>query len=89
MLFLLHPKRDASKNVSIPTVSEFDEIRRVSWISRDDSNDEIRFVIRDLEKFWVLSKIMILPFFQKLEFSRVLQGRLGSDYPQVERQSLL
>ena len=41
----------ASKNVQIPTVSEFDEIRHGSYISRDDSNDEIRFIIRDLEKF--------------------------------------
>ena len=40
----------ASKNVKILTVSEFDEIQRDSKILRDDSNGEVRFVIRDLEK---------------------------------------
>ena len=48
-VILRHPKGDASKNVPTPTVSEFDEIQRVSEISRDDSNGEIRFIIRDLE----------------------------------------
>ena len=48
-IVLRHPNRDASKNVPTPTVSEFDEILRASYISRDDSNGEIRFVIRDLE----------------------------------------
>ena len=70
------PNRDASKNVSTPTISEFNEILRASYISRDDSNGEIRFIIRDLEnKFRIfnlnynfLTKITILPFFQKLEF---------------------
>ena len=46
---LRHPKRDASKNVSIPTVSENYEILRAILISREDSNGTIRFVIRDLE----------------------------------------
>ena len=40
---------------------------------RDDSNGEVRFVIRDLENFWVLTEITILPFFRKFEFSWVLQ----------------
>ena len=53
----------------ISTVSEFNEIRRGSYISRDDSNSEVRFVIRDLEKFWILTKITILPFFHKIGFS--------------------
>ena len=44
-----HPKRDASKNVLTPTVSENYEILHANEISRDDSNGEIRFVIRDLE----------------------------------------
>ena len=48
-IVLWHPKRDASKNVPTPTVSEYYEILRASYISRDDSNGEIRFVIRDLE----------------------------------------
>ena len=48
-IVLRHPKRDASKNVPTSTVSEFDEILRASYISQDDSNDVIRFVIRDLE----------------------------------------
>ena len=62
----------ASKNVKF----------RLSWNStkfevlarfHDDSNGEVRFVIRDLEKFQILIEITILPFFRKLEFSRVLQ----------------
>ena len=73
---LRHPNHDASKNVSTPTVSEFDKILRASYISRDDSYGEIRFVIRDLEnKFRIFNRnynfvieITILPFFQKLEF---------------------
>ena len=60
------------KNVQIPTVSEFDEIRRVSYISRDNSNGEVRFVIRDLEKKIIFAEITILPFLRKLEFSGVL-----------------
>ena len=48
-IVLRHPKRDASKNVSTPIVSEFDEILRANYISQDDSNGAIRFVIRDLE----------------------------------------
>ena len=31
---------------------------------RDDSNDEVRLVIQDLEKFWVLTEITILPFLE-------------------------
>ena len=77
-IVLLHPNRDASKNVPTPNVSEFDEIRRTSYILRDDSNGEIRFIIRDLEnKFRIFNRnynfvieITILPFFQKLEFLR-------------------
>ena len=61
----------------ISIVLEFDEIRRGSYISRDDSNGEIRFVIRDLEKFWVFTEITVLPSFRKLEFSRVLQSQYG------------
>ena len=63
----------------IPTVSEFDEIRRGSLILRDDSNDEVHFIIRYQEKFWVLTEITILPFFKKFEFSRVLQRELSFD----------
>ena len=46
---LRHPKCDASKNVPIPTVSENYEILHANYISRDDSNGAIFFVIRDLE----------------------------------------
>ena len=75
-IVLRHPNRDASKNVSTPTISEFNEILRASYVSRDDSNGAIRFVIRDLEnKFRIFNRnynfvteITILPFFQKLEF---------------------
>ena len=70
-IVLRHPKRDASKNVSTPTISEFYEILRAGYISRDDSNGAICFVIRDLEnKFRIFNrnnnfeiKITILPFF--------------------------
>ena len=46
---LRHSKRDALKNVPTPTVSEYYEILRANQILRDDSNGEIRFLIRDLE----------------------------------------
>ena len=42
---------------------------------RDDSNGEVRFVIRDLEKFQIFIEITILPFLRKLEFSGVPQLR--------------
>ena len=75
-IVLRHPKCDASKNVSTPTISEFYESLRASWILRDGSNGAICFVIRDLEnKFWIFNRnynfvieITILSFFQKLEF---------------------
>ena len=66
------PDTRCLEKLEISTISEFDEIRRGSYISRDDSNGEVRFVIRDLEKFWVLTKITVLPFFRKFEFFRVL-----------------
>ena len=56
-IVLRHPILGASKNVKFPTVSEFDEIQRGSYISRDDSNGEIRFIIRDLEnKFQIFDR---------------------------------
>ena len=75
-IFLRHPNRDASKNVSTPIVSKFHDILRASYNSRDDSNGAIRFVIRDLENklrifnrnYNFVIEITILPFFQKLEF---------------------
>ena len=75
-IVLRHPNCDASKNVLTLTVSEFDEILRASYISQDDPNGEIRFVIRDLENklqifnrnYNFVTKITILPFFQKLKF---------------------
>ena len=54
----------------IPTISESNEIRRGSSISRDDFNGKVRFVIQDLEKFWIFTKITILPIFEKIGFSR-------------------
>ena len=75
-IVLRHPKRDALKNVSTPTISEFYKILRASWISLDDSNGAIRFVIQDLgNKFRIfnrnynlITKFTILPFFHKLKF---------------------
>ena len=63
----------------IPTVSEFDEIRRDSYILREDSNGEVCFVIRDLENFQVLACIILVklpfcPFSEKMKISRVLHG---------------
>ena len=46
---LRHPKRDASKNVPNPTVSENYEILRANYILCEDSNGAIHFVIRGLE----------------------------------------
>ena len=59
---LRHPLLGASKNVQISTVSEFDEIGRGNYISQDDSNGEIRFIIRELEKFRIFTEMTILPF---------------------------
>ena len=83
-IILQHLNRDALKNVPTPTVSEFDEILRASYILRDDSNGAIHFVIRDLEnKLWIFNRnnkfvieIMIFPFFQKIGISRVLHSPL-------------
>ena len=69
---LWHPTLGVSKNMKF-RLSEFDKIRCGSYISRDDSNGEIHFVIQDLENFRVFTKMTILPFFRKLEFSWVLQ----------------
>ena len=92
-IILRNPKRDASKNVPTPTVSEYYEILRANWIFRDDSNGEIRFVIRDLEnKLWIFNqnynfviKITILPFFQKLEFL----GSYNSSTINLSRNSVM
>ena len=83
-IVLRHPKRDASKNVSTPTVSEFYEILRAIYISRDDSNGEIRFIIRDPEnKFWIfLPKLQFynqnydFALFPEIGISRVLHSPL-------------
>ena len=48
----------------IPTVSESNKIRLDSWISQDDSNSEIHFVIRDLEK----SQLFLKDYSDKLSF---------------------
>ena len=74
--FLRLSKHDTSKNVPTPTVSENYEILRASYISQDDSNGTIHFVIRDIENqlrifnrnYTFVIEITILPLFQKLEF---------------------
>ena len=59
---------------SIPTISEFDETFIGHWISRDESDGAVRFVIRNLENFIgfpepflqviiIIIIIIILPFF--------------------------
>ena len=70
----------ASKNVQIPTVSEFDEIQRGSSISLEDSNSKVHFIIRELEKVWILTEITILPFFRKLGFSRCFTNLGDKDF---------
>ena len=66
-IVVLHPKRDASKNVPTPTVSEFYEILRASYISRDVSNGEICFFIQDLEnKFRIFDRNYDFTLFPKI-----------------------
>ena len=85
-IVLRHPKRDASKNVSIPIVSKFYEILHVSYISRDDSNGEICFVIQDPEKFRILTEITIcnrnydFALFPEIGISRVLQIKISFSF---------
>ena len=64
---LRHPIPGASKNVQILTVSEFDKIQRGSYILLDDSNGEIRFVIRDLEIFFYFYRNYNFTLFPKIE----------------------
>ena len=67
---LRHPKLDASKNVQILTVSEFDVVARfletIPTVKSVLSSEIYRI------NFGFLTEITILPFFQKLEISRVL-----------------
>ena len=77
------------KKREILTVSEFDAIRRGSYILQDDSIGEARFIIRDLEKFRILTEITVLPFFKKLEFfSPVLQDK-GWLFLDIKNKQLL
>ena len=48
LVFGVHQTPENRKNTS---VSELDEIFLSNWISRDESNGEVCFVIRDQEKF--------------------------------------
>ena len=85
---LRHPKRDASKNVSTPTVSENYEILCANSISRDDSNGTIHFIIRDLENklrifnrnYNFVIKITIFALIPKIGISQILQYRNRSQY---------
>ena len=53
----------------MPTVLEFDEIEHGSSISQDDSNGEVRFIIRDLEKISIFPlKLPFYHFSEKLNF---------------------
>ena len=80
------PNAQCFEKREIPTVSEFDKIRRGAYILRDNSNGEVRFVIRDLEKFRIFTEMTILPFFRKLEFSRVLQYQNTVQYVHLYKQ---
>ena len=68
------PDTRCLEKCELSTVSEFDEIRRGSYISRDDSNGEVRFVIRDLENIWILTEITILPFLENSNFPGFYSG---------------
>ena len=46
------------KNTSFAIVSEFKKIHLGNWVLRDESNDEVNFVIRDLENFSGLQHIL-------------------------------
>ena len=62
------------------TISESDKIRLGNWISREKSNAEFHFIIRDLEsvKFSICTVVAIYrfcPLFGKnFKFTQVLQG---------------
>ena len=84
-IVLRHPNRDASKNVSTPTISEFYEILRASYILRDDSNGEIRFIIRYLEnKFQIFNRNYDFALFPEIGISRVLQLPLSAAWTHEE-----
>ena len=68
---ILHPTHGASKDVKFRlsrNSTKFDVVARFR------ETIPMVIVIRDLEKLWILTEIIILPFFRKLEFSRVLQN---------------
>ena len=65
---MCHPTPRYIEKREISTVSEFDEIRRGNYISRDEFNCKVRFIIRDLENFQFSIEITVLPFFRKIEF---------------------
>ena len=74
---LLYPTPDALKNVKFRLSQNSTKFDVVARFRENNSNGEIRFVIQDLENFWIFTKITILPFFIKLEFSWVLQASTG------------
>ena len=51
LVFRVYRTPVTPKNMKILTISEFDEIRMGNYILLDESNGEVRFVIRDLEIF--------------------------------------
>ena len=55
LVFGVHWTLVTLKNVKISTISKFDEIRFGNYISREESNGEVCFVIRDLEIFQVFN----------------------------------
>ena len=73
----------ASKNVQIRTVSEFDEIRRGRYILRDDSNGEIRLVIRDLKNIPDFDRNYHFTLFNKI---RIFSGFYIYIYRERERE---
>ena len=70
---------------NIPIVSDFDETFLGHWISRDESNGVVRFVIRDLDNFLSFPEplwkfiiiIIILPFLKISNFLGVYIHSVG------------
>ena len=62
----------------IPIISEFNEIRLGNLNSRDEFNGEVRFIIRDLEKFQastctIATNYRFTNFQKKFIFPQILQ----------------
>ena len=88
-IILRHPKRDASKKVQTPTVSEFDMLARFR-----EMIPTVKLVLSSKIQrinFEFLTEIMIFPFLRKLDFlgSYTLGQTCVSPHPQSSSVSEL